>query len=370
MVLAREFRSWKVVVDFALATFIPWLCSDWSLDNSCSKCSFPFCVDSWVLVALNSLSWIFSVVTLASCSFIDGGVGLFSIEDYYGKCESYKASDLPSVQTARAFGILQNLSLVFSMSGLLSVIFCLSDNAARWVWLATKILYCFTLFCTLLVFIAFAECEEGYDCKPGAAAIINILNVFLLIGMVSVCWYVPIPSAPIFHCCGGIDDNSRPPPKNQSAIPVARPSTKEAPSPIGGTVVTRTVQDTRQGRKIIEEVTHPDGSKTITETLEQTVDDTMLEEEDVVLSQPPHSPVSTSRAPLYMSAAQPPMEVHSAPSAATPVYVPTTSNSSPQKPSYSPQRETELRSTSTRQSRAADPPGEAEYSPSIISTAL
>jgi hypothetical protein len=312
---------------------------------------------------------------MASCSFLDGGLGLFSVESYYdGKCESYNAGDLelPFIQAARAFGILQNLSLVFSMSGLLSLILCLSENAARWVWMTTKILYCFALFCTLLIFIAFAECEEGDQCEPGAAAIINILNVFLLIGMVSVCWYVPLPSAPIFHCCGGGDSSStsRPPQKNQSAVPVAVPNTSQAPPPSGGTVVKRTVEDTPQGRKIIEEVTHPDGSKTVTETLEQIVDETMAEEEDIELSQPPPSAVTTSQSPMYMSPPEPKMEGHSAPAAVMPVYH-STPDSQPQISSYSPrQRETNSRSSSTRQSRAADPPGEADYSPSIISTAL
>jgi hypothetical protein len=315
---------------------------------------------------------------LASCKFVKAkvfdsfyvnvyyvvNVGLFK-EEIFGQCVSSTSSGDSGFKTGRAFGILQNLSLVFSMAGLLSVIFCLSDKVARWVWLTTKILYFFALVFTLLVFSPFADCAEG-QCEPGAAATMNMLNIFLLIGMVSVCCYVPVPSAPIFRTCGGGDSSStgRPPQKNQSAVPVAVPNTSQAPPPSGGTVVKRTVQDTPQGRKIIEEVTHPDGSKTVTETLEQIVDETMAEEEDIELSQPPPSPVMTSRS-MYMS--EPKTGVQSAPVAAMPVYH-SGSDSLPKMTSYSPKRgETDSHSSSTHQSRAADPPGEAEYSPSIIS---
>lgn len=313
------------------------------------------------------VSWSFSVITLASCKFItlygynDGfgygevNIGFFSVE-YSGSCQSYNAGDfdLSFFQAGKTFGILQNLSLVFSMTGLLSVIFCLSDKVARRVWLTTKILYCLTLVFTLLVFITFAECD-GELCTSGPAALINVVNIFLLIGMVSVSWCIPVPSAPICRCCGNGDGGDCSPQKSQSDTATMNQS--------GGTVVTRTVENTPQGRRIVEEVTYPDGSTTVTETFERLIDNPVAQgEEDIAL------PLSLM---CMMSDPEPKMtNVNPEPVAVMmPVNVPI-SDSPPRMISCSPRRETDSQSSSTRLSLAVDPPGKAKCSPSIISTAL
>jgi hypothetical protein len=375
---------------------------------------------SWVLVGLNLVSWIFSVVTVASCTFVK--LIAVEVDDHYagreedlyptsyglfaanvdGTCQSYNAGKwtkhMTHIEIGRIFGILQNLSLVFVMIGILLVILCLKGIAARWTWLVTKILYCLDIASTFLVFVAFGDCyalvdytdtaSSMYDdlyCTTGAAATMNILNVFILIGMVSVCWFVPLPAASLFRCCGG--DNSSPLPtathtKNGNSNAAA----PEQPTPLNeGTVVSRTVENTPQGRKIVEEVTHADGSKTIMETMEQTEeeDDTLTEEEeeDARPPWPPQTQAAVVKARVSMSssnAGQPIMMKNPKQTAVDvahdiPVYcsemevLPTYMSPPPPIINHRTSYSSRPAPTYTHpSSRFADPPGEAESSSSRI----
>lgn len=274
---------------------------------------------SWLLVGLNLASWILSVVSLASCTFIklssdlydsfssgnddysfssgsddywnsnefiptsfpsskDLQYGLFKYEAYDGSCVSYKGTEAKAFglmynKAGRAFGILQNLLLALSMIGILLVTLCLHGKSAKLVWLATKITYSMALLFSLLIFIVFVDCKDffvaGDVCMPGTAGYINAANFFLVLTMSIWCCCVPVPSEPLFHFCEG----------NASASPLkTQPMDETSSDTNNNTLVKRSVEDTPQGRKILEEVTHPDGTKTITETLEEQVwNKTMME---------------------------------------------------------------------------------------------
>jgi hypothetical protein len=217
-------------------------------------------------------------VTLAACNFVKYGfydhkIGLFSI-DYGNGCQSYDAEDNGHVKSGRAFGVLQNLLLDFSLICLLLLILFLEGRITKYIWLATKISYCLALFCTFMVFIFLGAFEDGTT-DLGAAGVMNILNVLVILGMVSLCWFVPVPEAPMFRCCGGSGRNTSPQKQGQTTM---AESSSQPQGHAPGMTITKTVKETPDGRLTIEEVTHPDGSKTITRKLEQDVIEKTMEE--------------------------------------------------------------------------------------------
>jgi len=216
----------------------------------------------WTIFGLTILSWILSVVTLASCNFVvvgssERGFGLFSVE-VDGDCETYgDGSEFDSAaQAGRAFGVIANLLLVLAFIGTSLVIFLLKENPARLVWMATRIVFVLALLSVLITFSAVSSerCTEASECKIGGAGVANSINVWVLIGILSTVWCIPIPDEPMIKC-------GRP----------QEPSSK-TPTPHSGPQVTKHIEMTPQGRKITEVVVNPDGSKTVTETFEEADD--------------------------------------------------------------------------------------------------
>jgi len=227
-------------------------------------------INRWTIFGLTILSWILSVVTLASCTFLvveDYGEGLFSYEmNSDGDCEKYDpdAEFNAADQVGRAFGILTNLLLVFAFVGTFLMIFVLKEKAARMVWTASHILFVLALLSLLITVAGVATeiCIEEFfdvDCTIGAAGICNAINAIVLIGVVSTVFCTSIPDEPVIKCGG--------PPRegNQNNKLAEQPSVPAPAAP----KITRTIENTPQGRKITEIVEHPDGTKTVTETFEE-----------------------------------------------------------------------------------------------------
>lgn len=241
----------------------------------CTCCDNPAYqnINRWALLALTIIVWVFSIVAVAHCSFwtiegTDVGFGLFKYDEG-GSCEKIPDNyDLSAAgQTGRAFGVLMTLCTSFSMLGIVAVIFFLQKGkAANRVWLATKILYGLSLLCTLLTFAYYGECVEFVGdnlsefCELGTAGVLNTINVFILIGVIITAWLTPPPNEPIFHIYGANAQNAKPQGASASKV-------EEEQAPEAGTSIKKTVKKTAEGKKIIEEVTKPDGSKTITETM-------------------------------------------------------------------------------------------------------
>ena len=222
-------------------------------------------------------------MTLAACNFVviepgsssSVGLGLFSGETSDG-CETYPDGfEFDSAhQVGRAFGVLTNLLLVFAFVGTFLMIFVLKEKAARMVWTAARILFVLALLSVLITFAGVAnelciDDDLDVDCGLGAAGICNAINVFILIGIVSTVFCTPIPDEPLIKC-GGPRENNQNIPVNKV---VEQPSTPAAAAP----KITKTIENTPQGRKITEVVEHPDGTKTVTETFEeaeQVIDET------------------------------------------------------------------------------------------------
>ena len=167
------------------------------------------------------MSWIFSVTTLATCSFfkytyIDIDLGLFQ-GGYEGQCESYgSSSDLQGAhQAGRAFGVLANLCLVFAFVGIALTIFLLHGKAAKMVWISTRIVYVMALLMVLFTFsfLAVDDCSDPSVCELGVGGVINSLNVIVLTVIVSTCWCITVPPAPMFQSCC----------QSRAAVPVILP---------------------------------------------------------------------------------------------------------------------------------------------------
>lgn len=226
----------------------------------------------WALLACTVIAWVFSVVTLAHCSFWqldnnDNGFGLFSMK-VDGSCESYddvfyNFDESSSHKTGKAFGILANLSIATCVFGLAAVTLFLNQNGiGKIVWLVTKILYIVAMICVLITFTFVKECDDNYGdtylsdyCELGAAGILNVMNFWILLGVCIAAWIVPLPN-PVFGRGSSPAQQSKPEVEEEQAPPQA------------GATITKTIMETPEGRKIIEEVTNPDGTKTITETME------------------------------------------------------------------------------------------------------
>jgi len=187
------------------------------------------------------------------------GFGLFSASSFSGTCEKYSSYYDPVLvhQAGRAFGVLANLCLVFSFIGISLVIFILKDKPARIVWLITRILYVCALFSVLFTFSFLAAVEAP---MLGPAGSINAVNGIFLISIVATCWCTPIPPEPVFKNIGQGEAKN-----NTPAAPLV------ASSNTGGVKqITKTIEVTSKGRKITEEIIHPDGIKETTETIEET----------------------------------------------------------------------------------------------------
>lgn len=236
--------------------------------------------NSWVLFSLTILSWVFSVVTLTSCDFLIvdssnyGMFGTYTSNEWFGlfkanvggsKCYKYsdfiQNSDLPSAhRTARAFGVLANLLLVFAFVGISLVMFVLRDKPTRIIWHATRICYVLALIAVLLTFSFFAtpKCDDE-NCILGIGGIMNVVNGCILVYIVATCWYTPVPDEPVFKCVGN-RNNGTPAPVGEA---------KTAGTEQVGTTITRTIEIKPQGRVTTEVTVHPDGTKATTTTVEE-----------------------------------------------------------------------------------------------------
>lgn len=169
----------------------------------------------WTIFGLTILAWIFSVVTIAHCSFIvtDGyGEGLFSYE-YNGGCEGYESNDWMGtpMKTARAFGVLANLAIGFAMVLVVALQLFLG-KFQKPLWIAVRILFSISFVCQSITFVFFAEEICDYSCNIGAASGIGIVNIFITIALITLSCMIAAPEKPAVDCkncdCGVSDEEA------------------------------------------------------------------------------------------------------------------------------------------------------------------
>lgn len=196
------------------------------------------------------------------------GKGLFKYH-LEGECHSEPYDYVPtSVEKAsRTFGVLANLCIVTAFAGVLVNNLDLHSGKVKvnMVLLATKIVYIAAFICTLLTFVTIKDCNRipgNGSCTLGAAGILNVLNTFILLGLAIASWFVtttPADEAPVSEGEG-----------KEAGRSSTDQGVGDEPPPQDDTIVRKTIELTPKGKKITEEVTHPDGRKTITRTTTET----------------------------------------------------------------------------------------------------
>jgi hypothetical protein len=234
--------------------------------------------------------------------------GLFSTPVYDSEqniqgCIAYPSSvELgPSIKTARAFAILLLAFEVLIFLGLALVHFFV-EYGAKTIYHIVRVLLPSAFCCQLLTFAAFASkfCSEILDpldeeggtmpatCVPGGAGVVGIFNLVAIILMTTLMNMISPPENPVFQLYGTgnsdvrinnqrqrtpktVSEPKKPPkkhhkPKRQKEVESY--SIREPQRP-GRETVKTTIVNGPGVRKTIKEITHPDGSQTITTTIEE-----------------------------------------------------------------------------------------------------
>lgn len=216
----------------------------------------------------------------------------------------------------RAFGTLTVMAMTVAFS-MLSLVMLFLDMYKDSLWLALKAIYVIAFLTNLFTFSVFAaDVCSATSCKVGPAGGLVIFNIFILIFLIIVSWLVPPPPNPVFRLWEdpspediaedvrevkeGDDEQGmeiianeerfmeygnqeQPAMEKEEADdgegeenPHDEVGHKEAnismDSPDENVKIT-TSEITPEGKKVVEVVTHPDGSKTVTTTIEALDDD-------------------------------------------------------------------------------------------------
>lgn len=169
------------------------------------------------VIWLSIITWIFSVVAVADCSFARSGLksadysdlrsetGLFNynLASDEHQCVSFSntVNHSAAIKTARAFGAICCLLTSFVMLQVLSLRLFL-QHKRTFVWKCTRIQAIAAPFAQVLTFTAFGDnsCSaSNVKCVPGAAGIIAIFNVLFLIALACVCWFAVPPEFPLYE---------------------------------------------------------------------------------------------------------------------------------------------------------------------------
>jgi len=131
--------------------------------------------------------------------------GFFNFENNNEVCERFDQDvDQPGMKAGRLFAVVQSLV----MSGVLVatiLLFLVLSVKREAIYRAIQIALYFCLWCQFFAFfiLEVAPCKAKFDgvelnCKLGAAGIVAVFNVLLLIGLVVLSFFVVVPSSPVF----------------------------------------------------------------------------------------------------------------------------------------------------------------------------
>lgn len=272
------------------------------------------------MLASTFTSLVLSIVSINRCTFVLSGSpdpnsrmyswGLFTTPVYDEKkhiqgCVAYSSSTKlgPSLKTAQAFGILLVIFSVVCFLGLILVQLFL-ERGTKTIYHVIRVLLPSAFCCQLLTFAVFASdfCKEiqgGDDdthqlqpatCMPGEAGVVAIFNLVAIIVMTIVMSMISPPDHPVLQLYGtgnnvilkddwsngnGYSYNSS---EQKAARKKKRKKKKEhkmekvsmmEPSCPGQDQVKTTIINGPTSKQIIKEITHPDGSQTITTVVEE-----------------------------------------------------------------------------------------------------
>ena len=202
------------------------------------------------MVALLPISLLFSLGVSFAGTFAKFKVGLFgfSVSDDYGLFNGNG--------TGKAFAVFNILLTIFGVVGVMLMQFYLKVNRAEW-WLAIRVTMYLSLWCALFTFYTLQV--PGAKTSLGAAGGAQVFNVLLLIG-INVLLFLTSDGTKTDDDDNDDDDDDDNDIEKQSNKPESQKIESETHLADG------TIE-----RKV--EVTNPDGSKTITKTIEKPQDE-------------------------------------------------------------------------------------------------
>jgi hypothetical protein len=215
----------------------------------------------WALLGLIIFSWIFSVAATAACTFLkielfgtEVGVGFNAFKEPNEGCTTIDAAEDRN-GPAFTFAVFNCLLTTLGVLGIFLMQFLLTRGRKR-TWVALRIVMYTSLWCCLFTFyIQESETCDFYDCSLGGAGIAQVFNVLMLIAISVMLFLTPFGEDNAMNAnqkTQAFDGNASAT-ENIEAHPELE---KETHLPDGS------IQ-----REI--ETTNPDGSKTITTTLEK-----------------------------------------------------------------------------------------------------
>jgi len=214
-------------------------------------------------------------------------------------------------KASRVFGTVAALftSLVL-VCGVLQLFTTIAKDT---VWYAIRAMVVGALVFQSLVFVAFRSntCQDSdqIECEIGSAGMMTIINCLALAGLAVLSCTVPPPANPLFAKSRpkySQDEKGKVDPENQGLgyieqaqsklsnvqemgqtsvrrVPVSDVVNEVLPEDRGPESITVRVEFGLTEKKIVKEITHADGSKTITTTIER-IQDVSCEEESTVAS--------------------------------------------------------------------------------------
>eukprot|EP00980_Cylindrotheca_fusiformis_P012217 scaffold2973_cov67-Cylindrotheca_fusiformis.AAC.4 len=201
----------------------------------------------WALVGLISVSWIFSVAATASCTFLK--VNAHLAEDLHVGFNSYEFRDsgcisfdrlISSTGASFTFAVFNCLLTTAGVAGIFLMQFVLTKGRKR-TWMALRI-------------IIQEVCGGSYDCSLGGAGVTQVFNVLFLIGIVVLLFLIPFG-----------EDNFLNTNRQNQALEEEDRNLNEGENKKFETETH--LPDGSIQREV--ETTNPDGSKTVTTTIEK-----------------------------------------------------------------------------------------------------
>jgi hypothetical protein len=221
----------------------------------------------WALLGLIIFSWIFSVAATAACTFLkielfgtEVGVGFNAFKEPNEGCTTIDAAEDRN-GPAFTFAVFNCLLTTLGVLGIFLMQFLLTRGRKR-TWVALRIVMYTSLWCCLFTFyIQESETCDFYDCSLGGAGIAQVFNVLMLIAISVMLFLTPFGEDNAMNANQKTqvledDDHNFSNTENIEATTSQPELEKETHLPDGS------IQ-----REI--ETTNPDGSKTITTTLEK-----------------------------------------------------------------------------------------------------
>lgn len=281
----------------------------------------------YMILFMIILTWALTIFSIRRCTFVmvsatadpsqKFGMGVFARAVYHEGnmlgCLAYPEDVLDefsgAFKASRVFGTIAALLMSFVLvCGVLQLFTTIAKDV---VWFVIRGMVSASVLFQGLVFLIFktSVCEENeeIECSVGGAAMITVVNCLLLLGLAVLSCVVPPPANPVFVRWRfhkdvveekGIADYQRKAYLDQGSPTRSKLSmvqeveegdgdrelNRDIPQDRGPEFITVRVEFGPNEKKTVKEITHSDGSKTITTMLEDMLDVSTEEDDESTIA--------------------------------------------------------------------------------------